>query len=95
MFMVTVILFVIWSGLVVFTEAADLTTDPPLVPLFKTNTLLIDRLITFRLFLPRSDMTSKEITVDFGDQTTEKLLLKSKANSFFQTCIQFLNSSYF
>jgi hypothetical protein len=93
--MVTVILFVIWSGLVVFTEAADLTTDPPLVPLFKTNTHLINRLVPFRLFLPRNDVTSKEITVDYGDQTIEKLLLQSKENPFFQTYIQFLNSSSF
>ncbi len=75
--MVTVILFVIWSSLVIFAQAQDLKTDPPLIPLVKTNSFLVNRLASFQVYLPRNDIISKEITVDYGDQTSQKLLLQS------------------
>lgn len=54
-----------------------LKTDPPLLPLFKGNTYIVDREVRFQVFLPRDDSSEMDISVDYGDKSSDILTLKS------------------
>lgn len=53
-------------------------SDPPLITFFPTNSYIVNQDVNFKIFLPRADTATREIFVNYGDQTSDYIELKSK-----------------
>ena len=67
---------ILW--LCIFQNAEGQKTDPPLITIFKSNSYIEGREVPFKIFLPRNDYPSMDISVDYGDKSTDMLSLISK-----------------